>query len=979
MAASKEPKTPSTTDPPQAGAEGLVPASPDTIDLGSLVDNLPGMAYRRLCDEAGTINFLSHGCRRLTGFEPTKFLGASVQTYRAIIHADDRDKVEFEISQAMKRREAFAIHYRIITADGTERWVSEQGSAILDDQGEIEAFQGYVQDVSALKKAEDAARSVALQESQNLTNELGNILDNSGNEIYIIDVDSLRFIDVNRGARQNLGYTIEELWELSPLDINPLFTADALADLVKPLHTKETDRIRFSTLHQRKDGSRYPVEVDFQLSKIGETAVYIAITSDVTESKSTELELRKLNRALRVLTECNQTLAHATDELPFLKEVCRILVEVGGYRLAWVGLREYDEGKTVRPIAQFGFEVGYLDKLDLRWSEEPEGLGPTGKAIRTGEIQTVQNIQCDPSFALWRKEATSRGYSSSIALPIKIDDQEPLGCLNIYARQPFAFNREEVKLLSELAVDAAFGIRIIRARKERDLVSSELRKLSAAVTQSPASVFITDLAGHIEYVNPMFIEMTGFAPEEVIGEHSRILKGEGTGSREYRELWQTIQVGEQWRGELHNRRRDGTLYWANVTISPIRNEQGEIAHFLAVEEDIDRHKQMIKEHEELEDQLRQSQKLETIGTLAGGIAHDFNNVLQAILGFAEIAVSDITENPSARSDVQEIIKAASRARDLVRQILTFSRQVQPERSFIDLRIAVAEATSLLRATLPSNIEIRQDVPHDIDLVFADMAQIHQVLMNLGTNARQAMKSAGGLLELELTTTKISKSGSLKYPTLAPGRYARLVVRDTGVGMDTSTKEQMFNPFFTTKEVGEGTGLGLSVVHGIISNHGGVICVTSELGVGSTFEVLLPHVEGVASERPAHPVGDVQGCERVLCVDDEEVITFMMKRALEKLGYHVTTSSNSSEALELIRQNPRAFDVLVTDKMMPGLLGTELIANALAIHGGLHVILVSGYSNEVSDAEALAAGAEIVLAKPVNMGVLAGAIREVMGV
>ncbi len=382
------------------------------------------------------------------------------------------------------------------------------------------------------------------------------------------------------------------------------------------------------------------------------------------------------------------------------------------------------------------------------------------------------------------------------------------------------------------------------------------------------------------------------------------------------------------------------------------------------------------ENRELERRMQQAQKMEAIGTLAGGIAHDFNNILSAALGFTELAEIDAEKGTRTFTCLQQVKVALDRATDLVKQILTFSRQSENEPKPALLQPVIKEALKLLRGSLPATIEIRQDVDAKCGPVLADPTKIHQIVMNLATNAYHAMREQGGILDVRLESVEVGKETAPENIDVGPGHYLRLIVADNGSGMDAETREHIFEPYFTTKETGEGTGLGLATVHGIVKDHDGVIQLHSESGKGSSFSVYFPLCV-LAEERSdkTESYGVIQGSERILFVDDEEQIILFAKTSLEDLGYTVHTRINSREALEAFRADPYRFDVVITDQTMPNMTGGELAKAMLELRPDLPIILCSGFSEILSKKSASELGIREFISKPILTRDLAGAIRR----
>jgi signal transduction histidine kinase/ActR/RegA family two-component response regulator len=384
-----------------------------------------------------------------------------------------------------------------------------------------------------------------------------------------------------------------------------------------------------------------------------------------------------------------------------------------------------------------------------------------------------------------------------------------------------------------------------------------------------------------------------------------------------------------------------------------------------------------KERSELETQLFQLKKIETIGTLAGGIAHDFNNILTPILGYTEMAMEELPEESTLRFDLEQINNAAIRGKDLVQQILTFSRDVNVERKPVKINQIVSEVINLINASLPREIEIRKSFDSGIGIILADPVHIHQIIMNLCTNALHAMKNMGGILDIKVDSVMIDQKTANKIDNLKIGIYIRIRLSDTGHGMDRRTRERIFEPFFTRKEVGSGTGLGLSVVHGIVTNYSGAITVDSTPGKGTLFTVYLPY--NIAGPENENNSSDLlpRGVEHILFVDDEQDITFMGKKMLENLGYKVTTRTNSSEAFEEFKRNPWKYSLLVTDQTMPKMLGSELAGKMRKINPGLKVIIITGYIDKQSDVSKSKKGSYEIILKPIKLSEFSKVIRKVL--
>ncbi|RLB17584.1 MAG: hypothetical protein DRG63_03560 [Deltaproteobacteria bacterium] len=514
-----------------------------------------------------------------------------------------------------------------------------------------------------------------------------------------------------------------------------------------------------------------------------------------------------------------------------------------------------------------------------------------------------------------------------------------------------------------------------RKRVELALLESE-EKYRLLVENQTDLVVKVDTEGRFLFVSPSYCEMFGKKEEELLGEvFPPFVPDDDRGMRakcmedlyhppysSYME--QKVLTKDGWRW----------LAWANKSIL---DEKNNVIAIVSVGRDITEQKQEEEERLKLEAQLRQAQKMEAIGTLAGGIAHDFNNILAAIIGYSELSLDDTLEGSQLRANLQQVLHAAYRARDLVKQILAFSRQGEQERIPISINPIIKEALKLLRASLPATIEIRHDIEKDPGIIEADATQIHQILMNLCTNAEHAMRENGGTLEVKVTRVNLDYEVASQHPELHPGPYLRLTVRDTGHGIDRKIMDRIFDPYFTTKEKGEGTGLGLAVVHGIVKAHGGAITVESELGKGSTFHVYFPVIEGEETPRETAEELIPTGNERILFVDDEPSIADMGRQLLERLGYDVVTKTNSLEALELFRSEPERFDLVITDMTMPQMTGDRLAQKLLKIRPDIPIILCTGFSQRISEEKAREIGIRAFAMKPILKRDLGNIVRKVL--
>ncbi len=895
--------------------------------------------------DPGQIIEANPAAEKQTGYSRDELIGMNISTDLAVPDSAELSQTDWDnqlttdkpiTTTEMKKRK-----------DGTRYWV-EVVVTPIEYKG-IKACLSINHDITSRKLAEEA-----LQKSEE---KFRKIFENVQDIFYQTDYSG-RIIEVSPSVENYSGYSRETLIGTQISDFY-YFTNDYFK-LCKKL--EENGEVNdFEVRMKTKTGNLVYASVNARIvfDRDGKPIATEGTVRDISKRKQAELLESEQRRILELIS---QGKASQTEIFVAITQIAE--ARFPNIRSSILLL----DGSTIRHGAAPSMPDDYnalIDGLQIG-----PFAGSCGTAMYRKERVIVEDVNSDPLWADFRHLGKEYGFSACWSHPILDTRENVLGTFALYSEQPGRPSEAEILLIESMAHLA--GITIERKRTEE-----KLKVVSTAIQQSPTVIVITNPEGNIEYVNPKFCDLTGYSAEEVMGKNPRILGSGETPKETYEQLWATIQDGKEWRGEFHNKKKNGELYWEEAIISAIINAEGEITHFVAVKEDITERKRVKEEKEKLEAQLRRAQKLETVGTLAGGIAHDFNNILSPIMGYTDMALSSLSSSDPLFKDLDHVFKAAKRAKDLVEQILLFSKEIEKERKPLRLHLIVKEAIKLLRPSIPTTIEIRQRIEVDCDKVLIDASQMHQVVVNLCTNAWHAMEDKGGTLTIEIKPVEVSAAIARSHPGLKKGKYVRLTVADTGTGMDKATLERIFEPFFTTKEVDKGTGLGLSVVHGIVRSHHGDILVHSEPGKGSAFHVYLPVVKGNTDIVKSAPKPIVGGQELILIVDDDKTIADMMKQMLVRIGYKADVYHNSLDALKVIQQQPEKYDLLISDLTMPGMTGLDLSEKLQKIRSGFPIIIMTGYGNSLTSATLNQYGIQQVIGKPIEVKELAIAIRDVL--
>ncbi|MBN1270037.1 MAG: PAS domain S-box protein [Kiritimatiellae bacterium] len=686
-------------------------------------------------------------------------------------------------------------------------------------------------------------------------------------------------------------------------------------------------------------------------------SVYSSLLGAIIARKRTENRLRAASEGLRAVVAIADELIACRD----LDCVCRRAVELAREKLGVERCSLFlSEGKQLRGTYGTTRTGATSDEHDHVIGEQKEWL----EQFHATRMQERRTIIVEQPYVEWDKGRETKFSHGWIAVTPIQSASSFIGAFcndTAVSGAPPDTTRQEI-----LSVFGSMLGAIIEGKR----AEAETRRLAMAIQQEAEAVVITDPAGTIRYVNPAFERMTGYTAAEVQGRNPRLLKSGRQDAAFYQEMWNTLTRGDVWSGRLTNRKKDGTFYELESTISPIRDEAGHVINYVATSRDVTR-------EVELEQQIRRAQKMDAVGRLAGGIAHDFNNLLTSVLGYSRIVHDQLGDGHPLQADLAEISRAGERAVNLTKQLLAFSRKQTVEARSLSLNAVVMDVDKLLRRTLGENIELVALLDSEMAYVKADAGLLEQVILNLAVNARDAMPE-GGSLTIRTATIELSPEDCLTRVEVRPGRYVLLSARDTGVGMTPEVRDQCFEPFYTSKPQGKGTGLGLSIVYGIIKQFGGFIELDTSPGRGTEVRIYLPAAGPPAGmPEPRAKVELPRGTETILVVEDEETVRRLTVRILQSLGYNVIDAAQGGEALLICERHRAPIDLVLTDVVMPHIGGPEMVKRLRGIRSDFEVLYMSGFAEDAFVQGELGHDSPRFIAKPFTHEALALKVRAIL--
>ena len=893
-------------------------------------------------------------------FEKTK------EGWQKILHPDWRKIInDYMIDEVIAKKRNFNKEYKIITFDSQEeRWVHGIGEISLNNEGVPIRLIGSIQDITARKIAEDT-----LRESEE---KYRSLVENSPDGVIIYVDDKIAFIN-EEGVRM---LRAKDKNELIGKPVLQFVHPDSLEDLSKRMKEIVTDNYISTSVEAkfiRIDGIPFDVEVKGIPTLYERKNAVQIIVHDITLRKQNTLELNKINRVYALISQINNLILRTHNRQELFQEICNIAVNFGKFHMSWIGL--LNDNDKIITAAFAGHEDGYFTKSNITTVlDVPEGRGPTGKALREGRTVICNDIANDPMMKPWRKDALERGYSSVISIPIIVRNTK-IGAFNLYSQETnFFSSEEEISLLEKIILNIAFALESILVEEDRKHTEEKIRQLSQAVEQSPVTIVISNTNGDIEYVNSKFIETTGYQLEEVIGKNPRVLKSGYTSPREYKGLWQTIAAGNEWHGEFHNKKKDGTLFWESATISPILNAEGKITHYIAIKEDITHRKRVEKELVKSKERAEESDRLKLV--FLANMSHEIRTPMNGILGFTELLKEPKLTGKEQQEYISIIEKSGKRMLNIINDIISISKVESGQIEISLTETNVNEQLKYIQTFFQPEakqkgiqLTILKKLSSKDNLIKTDREKVYAVLTNLVKNA------------LKFTT-----EGSIEFGCEKKGGYLEFFVKDTGLGISKSQKKIIFERFRQANETisrtHEGSGLGLAISKAYVEMLDGKIWVESQERKGSAFYFTIPfhsqiidEVNTALEKAPTIPKEENKVKDlKVLIVEDDAISKLLITIAVKPYSKEILKVSTGIEAIEACKNNPD-IDLVMMDINMPEMDGYEATKNIREFNKDLIIIAQTANGMQSDRDNAIAAGCTDYISKPINITDLGTLIQK----
>jgi PAS domain S-box-containing protein len=943
-------------------------AKEEALNLfNNITSHVPGVVFQYLLHPDGSSYFpyASDGIKEIYRVTPEEVREDASKVFENI-HPDDYDAVVASIQKSAKYLTPWQQEYCVKYKDGEVRHLNGNAKPQKLEDGSV-LWHGYITDITEKKIVENT-----LYESEE---KYRSLVENSPDGVVIYIEDKIAFIN-EEGVRM-LGAKNKD--EIIGKPVLQFIHPDSLEDVAKRMKEIVKDNYISKSVEEkfmRLDGTAFDVEIKGIPTLYEHKKGVQIIVQDITERKKSSLLLNKINRVYALISQINNLIIVTHNQEELFQEICNIAVQIGQFRMSWIGL--LNDNDKIITAAFAGYEEGYFTKSNITTKQDvTEGRGPTGIAIREGRTVICNDIANDSMMKPWRKDALERNYYSSISIPIIVSNKI-IGTFNLYSEKSnFFSSEEEISLLEKIILNLSFALEKIHVEEERKKTGEKIRQLSQAVEQSPVTIIITNTLGEIEYVNPKFVETTGYTLEEVMSKNPRFLKTGHTSQREYKGLWQTISGGKEWHGEFYNKKKDGSFFWESASISPIKNAEGKITHFIALKEDITNRKNIEKELVKSKERAEESDRLKLV--FLANMSHEIRTPMNGILGFTELLKAPHISGEEQQEYIRIIEKSGKRMLNIINDIISISKIESGQIEVSDNETNINEQLEYIHTFFKPEAKLKgidltllKLLPSENNYIKTDREKLYAILTNLVKNA-----------------LKFTNKGSIEIGCEKKGGYLEFFVKDTGLGIPKSQEKIIFERFRQANEsisrTHEGSGLGLAISKAYVEILDGKIWVESLEGKGSTFYFTIPfHSDtdhkndpdvdtAISKIKEENKVKDL----KVLIVEDDAISKLLITIAVKPYSKEILKVSTGFEAIEACRNNPD-IDVVMMDINMPKMGGYEATKNIREFNKDLVIIAQTANGMQIDRDNAIAAGCTDYISKPINIIDLGTLIQKYFG-